>query len=96
MSISDISLPIPIQELKSILRRNKVEHASVFGSVARNQSVGNSDLDLLVELEDGATYLDLGAANYELQDRYNVRADMATKLHPLFKPYIEKDLVSIF
>jgi predicted nucleotidyltransferase len=77
------------------LRKNGVKTASVFGSYARGDATAKSDLDLLVELADGKTYLDLGGLQYELQERFSVRADIATKLNRHFEPYITPELVSI-
>lgn len=77
------------------MRKNGVKTASVFGSYARGDATAKSDLDLLVELADGKTYLDLGGLQYELQERFSVRADIATKLNRHFEPYITPELVSI-
>jgi predicted nucleotidyltransferase len=95
MSTAELQLPIPIDELRELLRKSGVKTASVFGSYARNEARADSDLDLLVELEDGRTYLDLGGLQFELQERYGVKADVATKLNRHFEPYITPDLVSI-
>lgn len=95
MVSSDLQLPIPIEELRAILRKNGVKTASVFGSYARGQANAKSDLDLLVELADGKSYLDLGGLQYELQERYAVKADIATHLNRHFEPYITPELVSI-
>lgn len=75
--------------------QNGIKKAFVFGSYARGQAGPDSDLDLLVELNPGKTYLDLGGLQYELQQRYGVKADIATKLNRHFKPYISSDLTPI-
>jgi predicted nucleotidyltransferase len=95
MNSSELRLPIPIEELRMLLRKNGVKTASVFGSYARGDANANSDLDLLVELADGKTYLDLGGLQYELQERFSVQADIATKLNRHFEPYITPELISI-
>jgi predicted nucleotidyltransferase len=95
MLVADLQLPIPIEELRSLLRKNGVKTASVFGSYARGDATSASDLDLLVELANGRTYLDLGGLQYELQERYAVKADIATKLNHNFEPYITPELISI-
>ena len=95
MLVADLQLPIPIEELRSLLRKNGVKTASVFGSYARGDATPGSDLDLLVELATGRTYLDLGGLQYELQERYAVKADIATKLNHNFEPYITPELISI-
>jgi len=95
MNSSELQLPIPIEELRTLLRKNGVKTASVFGSYARGDATVKSDLDLLVELADGKTYLDLGGLQYELQERFSIQADITTKLNRHFEPYITPELVSI-
>ncbi len=95
MTSTELQLPIPIEELRTLLRKNGVKTASVFGSYARGDATDKSDLDLLVELADGKTYLDLGGLQYELQERFSIRADIVTKLNHHFEPYITPELVSI-
>ncbi len=95
MIAEDLHLPIPINELRTILRKNGVKTAFVFGSYARGKATAKSDLDLLVELAEGKSYLDLGGLQYELQERYAVKADIATRLNRHFEPYIAPELISI-
>ncbi len=95
MVSSELRLPIPIDQLQAILRKNGVKKASVFGSYARGEATNKSDLDMLVELSEGKTYLDLGGLQYELEERYGLKADIVTKLNRHFEPYITPDLVSI-
>jgi predicted nucleotidyltransferase len=95
MTATELQLPIPIDELRAILRKNGVKTASVFGSYARGEATAKGDLDLLVELVDGKTYLDLGGLQYELQEKFSINADIATSLNRHFEPYITPELVSI-
>lgn len=95
MNARDINLPLPLEELRRVLRRSGVRSAAVFGSYARGEAAQGSDLDLLVELEPGSTYLELGGAQYELENTYGVHVDFATQLHPLFAPHIKPELVAV-
>lgn len=95
MTSAELQLPMSIEELRTLLRKNGVKTASVFGSYARGEANNESDLDLLVELADGKTYLDLGGLQYELQERFSIRVDIATKLNRHFEPYITPELVNI-
>tara|TARA_R110001583_G_scaffold191554_2_gene357054 strand:- start:3450 stop:3701 length:252 start_codon:yes stop_codon:yes gene_type:complete len=51
---------------------------SVFGSVARGDDGDTSDLDLLVDPLPGATLLDLGGLQDELQSLLKVKIDLVT------------------
>lgn len=95
MTVSELHLPVPIDELRAVLRKNGVKTASVYGSYARGQATAHSDLDLLVELAEGKSYLDLGGLQYELQEQYGIKSDIATRLNRHFEPYITPELVSI-
>jgi uncharacterized protein len=48
----------------------------VFGSVARGEAGPDSDVDFLVEMEDGRSLLDLGRLLVELQDLLGRRVDI--------------------
>lgn len=95
MTATDLRLPLQLAELRSILESHGVIHASVFGSYARGDATDKSDLDLLVELANGKTYLDLGGLQDELEHRIPGGVDITTKLNRHFEPYIAKDLVEI-
>jgi len=58
--------------------RCRTSNPRVFGSVARGNDNDNSDLDLLVDPLPGATLLDLGGLQVQLQDLLGVRVDVLT------------------
>lgn len=95
MTTDQLQLPIPLEELRRILRKHGVVKASVFGSYARGEQTPKSDLDLLVTLAGGRDYLDLGGLQYELQERTGNGVDIATKINKHFLPYVEPDLTEI-
>ena len=95
MTVQDLHLPIPIEELRALLQENGVAKAYLYGSYARNQATQASDLDLLVDLQPGKTYMELGALQYKLEQRVPGGVDITTKLNKHFEPYIKPDLVEI-
>jgi uncharacterized protein len=95
MATVALQLPIDIDELRHILRVHGVVKASVFGSYARGEATPESDLDLLVEMAPGRTYLDLGGLQYDLEKKIPNGVDIATKLNRHFEPYIRPELVEI-
>ncbi|WP_026072462.1 nucleotidyltransferase family protein [Nodosilinea nodulosa] len=50
----------------------------IFGSVARGEADSNSDIDFLVEMEQGRSLLDLGGLLMELQDLLGCSVDIVT------------------
>jgi predicted nucleotidyltransferase len=59
-------------------RRNGVTNVRVFGSVARGDASGASDLDLLVDVEPGHGLLALSAFAVEVEDLLHVPVQVAT------------------
>ena len=53
-------------EIYEIARRNKAKTVYVFGSCARKEETPESDVDFLVEFQDGATLFDHGGLYYDL------------------------------
>jgi len=95
MTTLALQLPIDVNELRSLLEAHGIIKASVFGSYARGEATSQSDLDLLVELAPGKTYLDLGGLQYDLEKRIPGGVDITTKLNRHFEPYIRPELVEI-
>ena len=51
----------------------------IFGSVARGESGEGSDVDLLVDLENGRSLLDLGGLLMDLQELLDCPVDIVTE-----------------
>ena len=51
----------------------------VFGSVARGEADGASDIDLLVKLEPGRSLMDLGGLLYDLRKLLGTEVDVVTE-----------------
>lgn len=58
--------------------RHGARGAQVFGSVARGEDRPDSDIDLLVELDEGRTLLDLEELQIELAEILDVAVDIGT------------------
>ncbi len=67
--------------------RFRVSNPRIFGSVLHGTDRGGSDLDLLVDALPGATLLDLGDLQDELQSLLGVHVDLLTPgdLPPKFR-----------
>lgn len=55
-------------EVLDVCARNGASNLAVFGSVARGEQDGESDLDLIVDIEDGRSLFDLAGLIDDLED----------------------------
>ena len=78
------------RKILPILKKHGVTKASVFGSWARGESKEGSDLDILVELPEGKSLLDLARLKIELEERLDMGVDVLTynSIHPLLRDRI--------
>ncbi len=97
MPTKELDLPIPTDELRSILRAHGVVQASVFGSYARGQAHADSDLDILVDYADGVSLFDHFDLKAELEKRSGKNVDIVSSrtVSRHLKPYIDKEKVAI-
>jgi len=72
------------QKILSIAREKGIRNVRVFGSMARNDANEKSDLDLLVELEEGKTGFALGGFLDAVSKLVKRKVDVVTEksLHP--------------
>jgi len=83
-----------VQKIRSkiipTLKDQGVLKAALFGSVVRGEAKKDSDIDLLVKLDDSKTLLDLVGLKLELEDTLKRKVDVLTydAIHPLLKKII--------
>jgi uncharacterized protein len=90
-----VQLPIPIDELRTMLRSHGVLGAKLFGSYARGDQRPDSDVDLLINTGAGVSLFDVITLQDELQARSGVRFELVTELRPAFVRYVEPDLIDL-
>lgn len=85
------------EKVEGAMRRRGVVRASVFGSVARGDATAESDVDFLVEFEDGRTLLDLSGLRLDLTEILERDVDVTTPnaLHPQLRDQILSELLHI-
>ena len=71
--------PIDKAKIRAIAERYGARNIRVFGSVARGDDRPDSDLDILIDLEEGRTLLDLIAIQQDLEDLLGHRVDVHTE-----------------
>ena len=70
---------IVAKEKEAIRQQYKTEIKAIFGSYARGDFHADSDLDLLVDLDPGATLFDLIGLQCFLEDRLGCKVDVGTR-----------------
>lgn len=90
MNIEEIKLKI-----SPILARYGVKKAAVFGSVVRGEAGPDSDVDILIELEEPLGLFKLARLNYTLEDALGKKVDLVknTAIKPSFKDNILKTAI---
>ncbi len=90
-----------VQERRDDILRIAAAHGArnvrVFGSFARGESRPDSDLDLLVDLEEGRTLLDQIALLQDLQDLLGRKVDVVTEraLHRLIRERVLREALPL-
>ena len=94
------SQPLPIgerEEINRIAAAHGARNVRVFGSVVRDEASGSSDLDLLVDMSEGRTLLDLVALGADLEEALGVAVDVVTEksLSPYLRDRILAEAVAL-
>jgi hypothetical protein len=64
------------REILALASRHRIRSLRVFGSFARGEAQPASDVDFLAELGPGATLIDLGSLQMDLQDLLGRKVDV--------------------
>lgn len=80
-----------------ITSRFKVREIALFGSFVRGEQNDQSDIDLLVEFDEGADLFDLVALGQFLEERLHRKVDLGTRrsLHPGLRDRVLKEMAPI-
>jgi predicted nucleotidyltransferase len=98
--ISREELLSELQAMKDDLRRTGVVHIALFGSRARRDNRKDSDIDLVVEVDEQRKFsmLDLIGVAHTIEDRVGAPANlfMRRSLDPSFLAEIRREQMVIF
>lgn len=83
------------EEIMEIAARHGASNVRVFGSVARGDAGPGSDIDILVDLEDGRSLLDLAALHLELEDLLRFRVEIGTGVKPRLRDRVAAEAVAL-
>jgi uncharacterized protein len=78
-------------EILEIASHHGVFNVRVFGSVARGDATHSSDIDLLVDVEDGRSLFDLGAFYMDLRDLLGYEVDVGTEIKPRLRVAVDAE-----
>lgn len=90
-----------IKELAELNKELKAKYkgriVGLFGSYARGEEKEFSDIDLLIEKDEGVTILDLASMKIFLEEKLNTSVDIVTTsaLREEIKPYVMNDLIYV-
>ena len=78
------------EELMVALRSNRARNPRAFGSVARREATKTSDLDLLVDFDEGASLFDQIGLLQELERIFGRKVDLVelAGVHWLIRPQV--------
>jgi uncharacterized protein len=89
-----------LQERADALKARGATSLFVFGSTARDEASGDSDLDLFIDYDPKRKFslVDLSALKNFLEDELGLRVDLTTRdsLHPALRAEIESSAKRIF
>ncbi|MBI2650733.1 nucleotidyltransferase family protein [Candidatus Woesearchaeota archaeon] len=87
------------KKIISVLKRNNVVRAGIFGSYARGESKKGSDIDILIKVRKGKKFslFDLVGLQMELEEKLGKKVDLLTYngISPYLKKYILEDEIKI-
>lgn len=81
------------QAILSLAAQRGVTNIRVFGSMSRDDAQQDSDIDLLVELENGRTGLSLGGFLMDVSELLGRKVDIVTEkaLHPKIRTKVLRE-----
>jgi uncharacterized protein len=85
------------EEIARIAASHGARNVRVFGSTGRGEADASSDLDLLVEMSEGRSLLDLVALSNDLEDALDIKVDVVTEgsLSPYLRERILDEAVAL-
>lgn len=85
------------KEILQIASRHGAQNLRIFGSQVKGAADKDSDIDVLVEFEEGRSLLDRIALIQDLEDLLGMKVDVVTEkaLHPVIRDQILQEAVPL-
>lgn len=90
--MQDPILQVYRDDILLLATRHGASDVRVFGSRARGEARGNSDIDLLVKMDQGSSLLDLVALKHDIEDLLARPVDVVTEA--ALSPYIRDKVLT--
>lgn len=76
-------------------KKYKATLRGIFGSYARGEAGENSDIDILVEFQEGATLLDLAGLGNFLEEKLQHKVDLVSQnaVRKEIRPYLYSEII---
>ena len=86
------------KQIKPVLQKYEVSEASIVGSVARNEEIETSDIDIIIEATKDMSLLTFSRLKLELENVLKKKVDLIERsaVKPRLKNYLLKDEVKVF
>jgi predicted nucleotidyltransferase len=81
------------EEILAAVARHGASNLRVYGSVARGEARPASDIDVLVDVEEGRSLLDLAALHLELEDILGFPVEIGTDVKPRLRERVRAEAV---
>ncbi len=85
-----------IRKNEEMLKRYGVRRISIFGSYSRDEQREDSDIDIIVEFEEGKKSFDnFISLAFFLEDLFKKRVDLLTpeSISPYIRPYVNEEII---
>jgi len=82
-------------EILSAAARHGASNVRVYGSVARGTAGPGSDIDMLVDVEEGTSLLDLAALHLELEGLLGFPVELGTDVKPRLRERVHAEAVGL-
>ncbi len=85
-------------KLNRICEKNHINYLGLFGSFARGEEALGSDVDLLIDFDGTKSLFELTRVQSSFEEILNKNVDLVIRknLKPRIKPYVYRDLHTIY
>ena len=86
------------KQIKPVLQKYGVTEASIVGSVARDEEIETSDIDIIIEATKDMSLLTFSRLKLELENVLKKKVDLIERsaVKPRLKNYLLKDEIKVF